>query len=110
METGPLGQVYACLWTFSREVQAVNCRSLSINSDGISLDVQPLPSTYLLWNLSSISIYSRRAELFDALSNEAMHQRGKGGLINHLYLLHGHGPRVETGFCSVKVCLSASSA
>ena len=44
----------------------------------------------------------RGAELFDAtLSNEAMHQRGKGGLINHLYLLHGHGLRVETSFCSV---------
>ena len=34
----------------------------------------------------------RGTELFDAtLSNEAMHQRGKGGLINHLYLLHVHG-------------------
>ena len=51
----------------------------------------------------TLSLYLRRgAELFDAtLSNEAMHQRGKGGLLNHLYLLHGHGLRVETSFSSV---------
>ena len=34
-------------------------------------------------------ILSRGAELFDAtLSNEAMHQRGKSGLITLMYLLH----------------------
>ena len=31
--------------------------------------------------------FKQGTELFDAtLSNQAMHQRGKGGLINHLYL------------------------
>ena len=35
---------------------------------------------------------SSGAGLFDAtLSNQAMHQKGKGGLINRLYLLQFHG-------------------
>ena len=50
---------------------------------------------------------SRGAELFDAtLSNEAMHQRGKGGLINHLYLLHIHGD--ETVLWLPSFCLWGS--
>ena len=70
----------------------------------MSLDVtRPLAGCVFVCGPSeeTLNLYlCRGAELFDAtLSNEAMHQRGKGGLINHLYLLHGHGLRVETGFC-----------
>lgn len=55
-------------------------------------------------------ISSRGAELFDAtLSNEALHQRGKGGLINvnHLYLLHVHGDETVLrlpSFLSLESC------
>ena len=61
------------------------------------------------WKRISILQYnpSRGAELFDAtLSNEAMHQRGKGGLINHLYLLHIHGD--ETVLWLPSFCLWGS--
>ena len=54
-----------------------------------------------LFGRFSTNCFSRGAELFDAtLSNEAMHQRGKGGLINHLYLLHVHGDEIVLRFPS----------
>ena len=70
--------VCVCVWTFSKEVKLVQF------------------------------FCSRGAELFDAtLSNEAMHQRGKGGLINYLYLLHIHGDETVLwlpSFLSLESC------
>ena len=85
--TQPRQMSSVCVWAFSREVKLVFPCSVQMQECHFSF-----ASVEMLYTNNFFESYQQGtgADL-PIQSNEAMASQWKGGLINHLYLLHVHG-------------------